>query len=74
VAFVDEKSTYASWAAVKVLITAPSCEIDVPVVQLKWHVSCRVSEIPANDYALLLRVGCDCGDVEELTSVKLDSR
>jgi len=33
-----------------------------------------VGEIPADDDAFLLRVGGDCGNVEELARVELDSR
>ena len=73
-AFVDEQAADASGAAVKILVAAPSCEVDIPVVQLQRHVSCCVSKIPTNDYAFALCVGGDGGDVEELASVKLDTR
>ena len=70
---MDEKAAYASRTAVEVFVAAPSCEVNVPVVQLQRHVAGCVSKIPSNDYAPFLRVGSDGRNVEKLTGVELDT-
>lgn len=60
-------------SAVEVLVRAPDGEVDVPVVQLYRHVADGVCEVPADENAFSLCVGCDALDVEELAGVELDA-
>lgn len=59
--------------AVHVLVGTPDCEVDVPVVELDWYIAHSVSEVPADGYALALRVSGDLAHVEELACIELDA-
>jgi hypothetical protein len=44
--FVYKKPTDDTWAAVHVLVVAPRCEVNIPVMQLQWHISNCMRKIP----------------------------
>lgn len=51
----------------------PGCEVDVPVVELEGDVAGGVGEVPAYGYSEGFSVRGYGRDVEELSSVELDS-
>lgn len=73
VVVVHEEAADDAGAAVHVFVVAPSCEVDVPVVQFEGDVPDGVGEIPAYYYAQAVAVSCDEFDVEELARVELDA-
>jgi len=64
--FVYECAADDTWATVYVLVVAPCCEVDVPVVELEGDVPYCVCEIPANSDAQCATVSCYQLNVEEL--------
>lgn len=74
VAFVDEESADTARAAVQVLVAAPRSGVDVPIMELKRHVSDGVGEVPDDEDAVGAGEGGDGWDVEELAAVVLDAR
>ncbi|KFY11221.1 hypothetical protein V492_04571, partial [Pseudogymnoascus sp. VKM F-4246] len=73
VAVVHEESADGAGPGVEVLVRAPCCGVDVPVVQLEGHVADGVGEVPDHEDAAGLGVGGDRFDVEELAGVELDA-
>ena len=70
---VYEETADGAGAAVHVLVVAPDGKVDVPVVQAQRDVADSVSQIPAYNDALCLRIGRDACYVKVLACVELDS-
>ena len=71
---MNENTADAPGTRVQVLVRAPHREVHVPVVQLQFHVTHCVGQVPTDFDSLdLLRVCCDRCDVKELARVVLDT-
>ena len=71
--FVYEEAGDGAGTGVKVLVCAPGCEVDVPIVQFQIDVADGVGTVPTNRNAVGVCMGGDAGDVEVLAGVELDS-
>lgn len=56
------------------LVGAPAGKVNVPVVQLQWHVAHGMGQVPADVGALRVGGRRDRLDVKELARVKLHAR
>lgn len=74
VALVHEEAGHGAGTGIAVLVRAPGGKVDVPVVQLDLDVAVGVCQVPAYRQTAVLRVLGDCGDIEELAGVVLDTR
>ena len=61
-------------ARIQILVAAPDGEIDVPIVQLEWHVADGVSEVETDATTCAARLLCDRAQIEALTVEKLNAR
>lgn len=49
---MNEDDTETAATRIQILVGAPGCEIDIPIVQLHRNISSRVRKVPS-DYATL---------------------
>jgi hypothetical protein len=70
---VHEETTDNTGSAIHVLVVAPCGEVDVPVVQLQWHITHCVRQIPADRDAVGMTVASYELNIEKLSRVELDS-
>ena len=70
--FVYEQSCDRPRPGIHVLVSTPSSEIDVPVVQIQRHITRRMGEVPADEEILGMCVLGDPSYVEQLSAVVLD--
>jgi len=68
-----EETASCSRSGIQVFVAAPDGCIDVPVVELERYITDCVSEVPDDKDGVKTRECGDGVDVEELTSVVLDS-
>lgn len=64
---VHEETTDHTGSTVHVLVVAPCGEVDVPVVQLQWHVTHCVRQIPADRDAVGMTVASYELNIEKLS-------
>ena len=74
VLLVHKGSSNSTSTRVHVLVSTPACKVNIPIVKLQLYVSCCVRQIPTNDNSAGVGVGCDCGNVEQLATVVLNTR
>ena len=70
---VNEKPGNGARASIDILVVAPCCKVDVPIVQLHIYIANRMGKVPSNIDAFGMRVLCDCLDVKVLAGVVLDT-
>jgi hypothetical protein len=70
---VHESTGDGAGTGVHILVSTPAGKVDVPVVQLQLDVAGCVGEIPADQDSAGVGVGGDCGNVEQLAAVVLDT-
>lgn len=68
---MHEKTADDTWPAVHVLIVAPCCKVDVPIVELERHIANRVSQVPADRNTIRMAVACYELNIEELPRIEL---
>src|SRR5690242_16291887 len=66
---VHESSSNRTSSGVHVLVSAPACKVNVPLMKLQFDVSSGVRKIPADSETVLVCVCCDGGDIEKLTGI-----
>ncbi len=71
---VHKGASYCARAGIKILIRAPNCEIDIPIVQGQRRVAYRVGEIDANGAAAALRDRRNPGNIKELAGKEIHAR
>ena len=50
-------------------VSAPTCEVHIPLVQADLHITNRVCQVPTNQATVLLRMRSDCLHIKLLTRV-----
>jgi hypothetical protein len=69
-----EQTTCGTWAGIQVLVGTPHCSINVPVVEMEGYITNCMGEVDEYKYAVGMGSFRDGWDVQECTSVKLNSR
>src|SRR5882757_5280150 len=66
--FVHKAAADRTRSAIEIFVTAPHCEVDVPIMQTQRHIADGVRQIESHYTALLLRYAGDGGELKILTA------